>query len=158
MTKQIPSWMVQYKEEAEFQDKIIKGSIEYTNKTKEQWAKEYPELLSVYVCRGSPGDPLIIGDTEYVLVNNFLAATIEQVMTGIYSLETGSIQYSPREEITRVEHVRVKKANNIKLTEQQAKEILSLKGTEPSTVVAKRYNIHCSTVCYIWEGTLWRYL
>lgn len=76
MTKQIPSWMVQYKEEAEFQDKIIKGSIEYTNKTKEQ----------------------------------------------------------------------------------QAKEILSLKGTEPSTVVAKRYNIHCSTVCYIWKGTLWRYL
>ncbi len=49
-------------------------------KMKEEAAKS-PHYRSVYVCRGLPGDPLYIDGQCYVLINNFLAATLEQVLT-----------------------------------------------------------------------------
>ena len=45
----------------------------YTDDTQAEWARRYPEYLSVYVCNGTPGDPLIIGNKAYVLFNKFLA-------------------------------------------------------------------------------------
>ncbi len=39
-----------------------------------------------------------------------------------------------------------------RLTNEQALEIFALKGTATSLVVAARYNLHSSTIRYIWAG------
>lgn len=66
-------------------DEIIGGlkmmqDLSGTKKKKKEWSEKYPELLSVYVCRGLPGDPLFIAEEQYVLVNEFLAISLKDVI------------------------------------------------------------------------------
>lgn len=55
-------------------------------------------------------------------------------------------------------HSRGERSGTAKLTEQQAREILRLKGKIPQTSLAKRYGVAPSTIGMIHNGTNWFWL
>jgi len=70
----------------------------------------------------------------------------------------GTVADNTLDKVNKRRHSRGESTRSAKLTEAQAREILSLKGKERARILAQKFGVKPTAINAIWSGRLWKHI